>query len=139
MSKINFGRVLLGGIVAGLVIDISEFILNTAVVGADMNAALTRMNLPPIGNQAAAIFVVLGFIVGILAIWLYAAIRARYGPGPKTALRSGATVWFFAYLYSGIGMMCMGMFPVRVMVIGLVWGLVEILVASEVGAYLYKE
>ena len=139
MSQINFARVLLGGVVAGLVINISEFILNMAVFGADMNAAMARLNLPPVGGGAVAVFTLLGFIIGILAIWLYAAIRPRYGFGPKTALCSGAAVWFFAYLYPGIGYIVLGMFPTRMMVIGLVWGLAELLVASQAGAYLYKE
>jgi hypothetical protein len=136
---INTGRVVIGGIVAGLVINVSEFILNTLVLGADMNAAMAGMNLPPMGGQAIGLFVILGFAVGIVTAWLYAAIRPRYGPGPKTALCAGAAVWFFAYFYSGVGMMVMGMFPTRVMAIGMIWGLAEILVASVVAAALYQE
>jgi hypothetical protein len=48
-------------------------------------------------------------------------------------------VWFLAYLYGTVGMAVMGMFPVRLMAIGLAWGLVELLVASVAGAYFYKE
>jgi hypothetical protein len=32
-----------------------------------------------------------GFLIGIFAIWLYAAIRPRHGPGPKTAVCAGAS------------------------------------------------
>jgi hypothetical protein len=38
-----------------------------------------------------------GFVVGIAAIWLYAAIRPRYGPGAATALRAGFAVWLFVH------------------------------------------
>jgi hypothetical protein len=136
---INIPRVLVGGIVAGLVIDISESILNSVVLGAEMNAAIARMNLTPAGNQVMVLFLVLGLLLGIATIWLYAAIRPRYGAGPKTALCAGAAVWFFGYLYPSIGMLGMGMFSTRVMAIGLAWGLVELLVASLAGAFLYKE
>jgi hypothetical protein len=139
MSGINTMRVLIGGIVAGLVINISEFILNTIVLGADLNAAMARLNLPPIGGQTIAVFVFMGFVLGIATIWLYAAIRPRYGAGPKTALCAGAAVWFFAYVYSAIGMTVMGMFPTRLMVVGTIWGLAEILAASVIGAALYQE
>lgn len=139
MSGINMARVVIGGIVAGLVIDVSEFILNMMVLGTDLNAAMARLNLPPVGGQAIAVFVVLGFVLGIVTVWLYAAIRPRYGPGPKTALCAGAAVWFFAYFYSAMGMLVMGMFSTRLITISLVWGLAEILIASVVGAALYKE
>lgn len=139
MSRINMQRVILGGIVAGIVINIGEAILNLVILEADMEAALARLNLPPIGGQAIAVFVFMGFVVGILTTWLYAAIRPRFGPGPKTALCAGATVWFFAYFYSGLGMVVMGMFTTRLMTIAVAWGLVEILAAAVAGAALYKE
>lgn len=139
MRGINTARVVIGGIVAGLVINVSEFIVNMVVLGADMNIAMTRLNLPPVGGQAIAVFVVSGFALGIMTTWLYAAIRPRYGPGPKTALCAGAAVWFFAYLYGGVGMTVMGVFPGRMMAIGTIWGLGEILVAAVAGAFLYKE
>ena len=139
MSGINTARVVIGGIVAGLVINVSEFILNMVVLGADMNTAMTRLNLPPFGGQAITVFVVLGFALGIGTVWLYAAIRPRYGPGPKTALCAGAAVWFFAYFYSGVGIMVMGVFPGRMMAIGMIWGLGEMLLASVAGASLYRE
>ena len=139
MSRINMRRVILGGIAAGVVINVGESILNLVVLGADMEAAMARLNLPPIGGQAIGVFVFMGFVVGILTTWLYAAIRPRFGPGPKTAMCAGAIAWFFAYFYSGLGMVVMGMFTARLMTIAVAWGLVEILVAAAVGAALYKE
>jgi hypothetical protein len=139
VGSINTGRVVVGGIVAGLVINVSEFVLNTLILGPAMEQALAKMNLAPVGGPAMGIFTALGFAVGIVILWLYAAIRPRYGAGPKTALCAGATVWFLAYFYGTVGMAVMGMFPVRLMAIGLAWGLGELLVASVAGAYFYKE
>lgn len=139
MAGINTARVVLGGIVAGLVINVSEVILNMLVLAADMNAAMIQLNLPPVGGQAIAVFLAMGFALGIAMVWLYAAIRPRYGAGPRTALCAGAAVWFFAYVYSGIGMMAVGVFPARMMVIGMIWGLGEALAAAVAGASLYRE
>jgi hypothetical protein len=139
VGSINTGRVVIGGIVAGLVINASEFALNTLVLGPDMEQAMARMNLPPVAGAAMGVFTALGFALGIVILWLYAAIRPRYGAGPTTALCAGATTWFLAYVYGSIGMAMMGMFPLRLMAIGLAWGLVELLVASVAGAYFYKE
>jgi len=139
MTGINMARVLIGGVVAGLVINIGEFILNMFVIQAEMDAAIARMNLPPMGGQTIGTFVVLAFALGIGTIWLYAAIRPRLGAGVGTALCAGATVWFFAYVYPSVGMIAMGMFPAGTAVLALGWGLVEVLAGAALGAWLYQE
>jgi hypothetical protein len=139
MGTINTGKVIVGGLVAGLVINVSEFVLNMHVLGKEMEAMMARMNLPPMGGSAYAVFTVLGFALGIATIWLYAAIRPRYSPGPRTALCAGSAVWFFAYVYPSVGFVMMGAYPMGAMAIGLAWGLAELLIASVAGAALYNE
>jgi hypothetical protein len=139
MGGINLGRVVIGGLLAGLVIDVSEYLLNDVVLGEQMNAAMQRLNLPPIGGGAIVVLVVLGFALGIAAVWLYAAIRPRFGAGMRTALCAGSAVWFFAYLYPSIGMGVLGFFSAGVITLAVMWGLVELLVATTAGAWLYQE
>ncbi len=98
MSRINVGRVILGGLLAGLVVNVSETILNVVVVASSMEAALHERNLPPLGIQPIIGFVVMAFLLGIATVWLYAAIRPRFGAGAGTAVIAGVAVWFFAYL-----------------------------------------
>ena len=139
MSGINTTRVLIGGLVTGLVINIGETLLNAVVLADEMNAITARFNLPPMTGGTIAIFVVLCFMLGILTTWLYAAIRPRFGAGAKTAALAGAAVWFAAYLFPGIGYAAMGFFPSNITALALAWGLIEVLVASVAGAYFYKE
>jgi uncharacterized protein YneF (UPF0154 family) len=139
MTGINTARVLIGGIVAGLVINIGEFVLNMFVIQKEMEEAVARMNLPPIGGQQIGTFVTLAFVLGIGTVWLYAAIRPRFGAGVGTALCAGAAVWFLAYVYPSVGMVMMGMFPAGTTVLALVWGLVEVLAGAALGAWLYQE
>src|SRR5687767_13950858 len=94
MTGINVARVLIGGFVAGLVINIGESVFNGWLFASDLQAAVARLNLPPIGGNAIATFVMLAFALGIAMVWLYAAIRPRYGAGVNTALCAGAAVWF---------------------------------------------
>jgi hypothetical protein len=139
MSGINLARVVLGGLVAGLVINIGESLFNGWLFAADMEAAMARLNLPPVGVGAISVFLALGFALGIATVWLYAAIRTRFGPGVNTALCAGATVWFLAYVYPSIGFAVMGLFPTRLVLIGMIWGLGEVLLGSVAGAWLYQE
>lgn len=139
MTGINMARVLVGGVVAGLVINIGEFILNMFVLQAEMDAMIARLNLPPFGGQQIGIFTALVFALGIGLIWLYAAIRPRFGAGVGTALCAGSAVWFFAYLYPTVASVVMGIIPAGTATIALVWGLVEVLAGAALGAWLYQE
>ena len=139
MGNINWARVFGGGLVAGVIINISEFILNVPVIGADFDEVMRSMNREPPGPGAIMVFVLMGIALGILAVWLYAAIRPRMGPGPKTAACAGSVVWTLAYLYPNIGFMAMDFFPTRLIVIAVVWGFFEVIIATVAGAWLYKE
>jgi len=139
MSQINIGGVLKGGLAAGLIMNISEFILNVPVAGAQMDAELLSHNLPPVANGAIVVFTALTFLVGIATVWLYAAIRPRLGPGPKTAIVAGVIVWALTYAYASVFFYMLGMQSLGLVVLGVVWSAIEMIVASSVGAYLYKE
>jgi hypothetical protein len=54
MKKINLGRVLLGGLIAGVVLNIGEFLLNEVVLGDDMRADFARLGLPQPGSDFIA-------------------------------------------------------------------------------------
>ena len=139
MSTINTGKVVSGGLVAGLIMNISEYILNEPVLGTQMAAIMTERNLPAIGGSAIGVFVVMTFILGIFTIWLYAAIRPRYGAGVNTAICAGLAVWFTAYLLPSISFQVLGFMPMNMITIVVVWGAVEMMVASVAGAYFYSE
>jgi hypothetical protein len=139
MGHINFGRVVLGGLLAGLVIDISEALLNGVVFAEEMNAMMVALNKPPIDGSMVGLFVLLGFGLGVVLIWLYAAIRPRLGPGVQTAICAGLTVWGLAYLYPNLTAFIIHLFPRRMLVIQTTWGLVELIVAAIAGAWLYRE
>jgi hypothetical protein len=100
---------------------------------------LQARNLPPVGGGAIAGFVILAFLLGIATVWLYAAIRPRFGAGVGTAVCAGAFVWFFAYLYGGVALGLMGLFSAKLVTITTLWGLAEIILAAIAGAWLYHE
>ena len=138
MKGINFGRVILGGLLAGVLINISEFVLNTIVLKSEMEAGMKALgkNVPQDG-KTLAVWVILGFVMGIASVWLYAAIRPRYGAGAGTAARAGVVVWFFASLVCTVVIVNMGLFPLNGLAV--IWELVQAILATILGAWLYKE
>ncbi|HEX3085623.1 MAG TPA: hypothetical protein VHP99_13920 [Pyrinomonadaceae bacterium] len=139
MNKINFGRVLLGGFVAGIILNLGEFVLNDIILGPHIEADMKRMNITPPGSGFAALAVTLTFVFGILAVLLYAMIRARLGPGPKTALLTALILWFCLYAYSGTINMLLINVPPKLILMILAWGLVEYPIGILAGAALYRE
>ncbi|MBM3806869.1 MAG: hypothetical protein FJW22_01605 [Acidimicrobiia bacterium] len=139
MSQINIGGVLKGGAAAGSIMVISEFILNVPVAGSQMDKELAALSLPPVSTAATATFTVATFLLGIATVWLYAAIRPRLGPGPKTAMVAGLLVWAMSYLYSGVFFYMIGMQSLGLVLVTIVWSAIEMIVASSVGGYLYRE
>jgi hypothetical protein len=138
MGKINWSRMLLGGLLAGLVINIFEYVTNGVVLAAKWDAAMKALGRQ-LSMSAVAVFIVGGFIGGIAAIWLYAAARPRFGAGPKTAALTGFAYWVVGYALPILGQLPLGLFPRRLLVIGSIVGLVEMVVGSVAGAWLYKE
>jgi hypothetical protein len=139
MNKINVGRVLLGGLLAGLVINIGEFIFNGLLIQERLKEEMSRINISEPGPNTIAIFIALVFIAGIAIVYLYALIRPRLGPGVKTAICAGLIAWFFVFVYVGLSYSAMGVWSYGLTFIGIVWGLVEFSLAAIAGAWLYRE
>ncbi|MBI3645305.1 MAG: hypothetical protein HY233_05015 [Acidobacteriales bacterium] len=140
MNKINWNRVILGGLAAGLIINLGEYLVNGVILQQHWAEAMKQLGKPgQLGGVQIAAFNVAGFLMGIYTIWLYAAIRPRYGAGPKTAVCAGAAVWGLGYLLAGIAPLVTHILPRRLMAIGIAVGLIEVIVAALAGAWFYRE
>ena len=139
MGKINWGRVVLGGIVTGIVIGIFNAIL-IPMLADNIEAALEVLGGASDMSDATMIMsaTAIQFGGGIVAVWLYASIRPRYGPGPMTAAIAGLAVW----LILSVGLLSF------VMLTNLTLGslvtihgisLVTWIVGTIAGAWVYKE
>ena len=139
MNNINFGRVILGGLVTGLILNIGEYLLNEVVFAAQMREFFERLRITPPAGTFIATAVGITFLLGIVIVWLYAMIRPRFGPGPKTAIIAAFVVWFCVYFYCGILNAALFSLPATFVLMGMVWGIVEYSLAAVAGAWLYKE
>ena len=148
MGKINWGRVILCGLLTGIVWGVLTAIA-MPLLGKDFLAALPGGHEVPLtlpggyhfpGTTAAArgIVMITPFALGISAMWLYAAIRPRYGPGPKTAALSGFALWIFGSWVDAIWA-ALGAVPLGVLAGPVAASLPTTLVAALVGAWPYKE
>jgi len=141
MGKINYGRVILGGIVAGIVADIIDWLVDGLWL-----APRWADGMKTLGHTAAfttgqiVLFDLIGIAGGILAIWIYAAIRPRFGPGVRTAICAGLVTWALSVLLPNAAFMhVMHLFGAHLTLYTTLGGIVEIVVGTIAGAALYKE
>jgi hypothetical protein len=138
MGGINLGRVLAGGVVAGVVHNVGEAVLNTGVLAADREAFQKEFSLPPVGGDFIMKATIFMFAVGIVNVFLYAPIRPRFGAGIKTAVIAGLLVWGLSFLYMSLFNMWLGLFAMGPTLLGVGWELVEAILASIAGAWVYR-
>lgn len=137
--RINWMRVILGGLLAGLIVNICEFVVNGLILGSQWAAAVKALNISPVTGVGNAAFWLWGFLIGIYALWLYATIRPRFGAGPRTALIAGIAVWVPGSLLAMVAPTVLHLFRYRLIAISVVLALFEIAVGTVIGAWLYKE
>jgi hypothetical protein len=97
MYKINWGRVVLCGLGAGLAWSALSLPILVVFGRALIEAAPPG---PLLGTDRAAAGFALNAVAGIWAIWLYAAIRPRYGAGPRTAAIGGFSWWLIGSIFT---------------------------------------
>ena len=139
MGRINVGRVVGGGLLAGLVLNVQDFLVHGVMLKTDWEQAMTALGKPgAMDNQAVAVYVVLDFLIGIWALWLYAAMRPRFGPGPRTAMITGFATWAMFALFT-VSQMPTGLFSNKLLLLPLAIAFVVAPLAVAAGAYIYKE
>jgi hypothetical protein len=141
MSGINAGKVVTGGLLAGLVFNVLDFVFNSFILMDDFRANATRLGLDPAAAESAAVmvtWVVIDFVLGLVVVWTYAAMRPRFGPGPRTAVYAGL-VPYLAISAVIFGFTMGGVFPMPLFGKGMVFSLITTMAGSMAGARVYKE
>jgi hypothetical protein len=140
MGKVNVGRVVLGGLVAGIVADILGFCVDGYWLAPQWAAGMRALGHADFSSNQWIYFNVLGLITGIVTIWIYAAIRPRYGAGVKTAIFAAIMVWIVGLLVPNLSFMWVShLFPHHLTALTTAAGLVEQVIGAIAGAALYKE
>ncbi len=139
---LNTSKVVAGGLAAGVVLNVIDYITYTIVlvdrVKAQADAFKPGMAASMMSGNAIAVYVITDFVFGLLLVWTYAAIRPRFGPGPRTAMITALVFWIIL-AFCNAPTMLMGMVSVKLWWAESFVSLVNLLVATWVGAMIYKE
>jgi hypothetical protein len=137
MAKINIGKVLVGGLAAGVVMNGIDYLINEVVLKDMMTVSMAARNIDPAGVHIGTL-VVLDFAMAILLVFTYAAIRPRFGAGPQTAMVAAVLLALvtstLAAYFVGIGY-----FTWHEWVPNAALSTVNFCVSAFIGCSLYKE
>ena len=140
MGGINVNRWLAGGVAAGILIWVLEGITSMLLYMDQMEAALAAHGMSmELTAGVMVVGVVVSLIAGLTLVFLYAAARPRFGPGPKTAVIAAVVLWFGGWLLSLIGYGMIGLYPTGLLVQWGIVGLVELILAALLGGMIYRE
>lgn len=139
---INTSKVIVGGLAAGVIMNVVGFLVNGMLLGkrmeAEMLAVAPSLQGKGMGPGAMTGRVLTQFAVGILLVWLYAAIRPRFGPGMKTASYAALVIWLCGFLFY-LDWLYVEMMTAPTYAIVSIVMLVTLLIAAWVGGRLYTE
>lgn len=139
MGTIDRKRVIVGGVVAGVVLNVLEYVLHGMLLKERWEASMADLGLEPYGAADMGVMILLTFLLGLVLVWMYAAIRPRFSPGPRAAMIAGLIAWLLLYVYPFVWNSLMPVFPSDLMLISTVWGFFELPLATMAGAFFYKE
>ncbi len=144
MPKVNWSRVILGGLLWTAVYSIVGGVALLLFLGREFMMELERMGRPLELEADTFLFLAIFgafFTVswGVVSIWFYAAIRPRYGPGPKTAVVAAVGVWLLSVAAPLSHLAAFGIASPRFVAIDLPTELAAILAATLAGAWKYHE
>lgn len=140
--KMNMSKVLTGGVIAGVVMIAIGFLNNMYILGpkfvAELDAFKPGLGASMASGEGIGLHVLLDIVLGIALIWIYAAIRPRFGPGAGTAVKAALAVWVVTSI-AYYGWLSMGMTSSGLWLMAAAVGLVNLILAALAGAKFYSE
>ena len=135
----NISRLILGGVIAGIVANAGDYLINVYLMADEGTAMVQRLNLSAAAVEGSLVtWIVVDIILGLLLVFTYAGFRPRFGPGPRTAIIAGVTIWL-AICAVFAGLMSMGIYTQQAYLKSSVLTLANTVIASLAGAYFYRE
>ncbi|MGD0679769.1 MAG: hypothetical protein ABSC94_30660 [Polyangiaceae bacterium] len=134
----NTKRIILAGLVAGLVMNVLDFITNVPLFGAGCARAYQAIGLRPSDGAIAAFWTSFDLVAGVLIAFLYAAMRPRFGAGPRTALVAAFIEWLLVHMTLASHMVD-GVFPIGQLIGTAACELVSACIGGLIACALYVE
>ena len=141
MPRINWIRLIIGGVIASVILFLTDGFFHERVVAADWLAVFTALGTkPPVETPANLLYFGLYEVGrGFLAMILYVLMRPCCKRGPKTAAIAGIVVWL-AFSVTGLAQFVpLGFFSHALWLKVGAFHLATSIIATIAGAAVYRE
>jgi hypothetical protein len=135
-------RVVLAGLLAGLLLNVGEAVLHGVVLAAATEEAMAALGRTDATSSPLGLSLLIGitFVQGLVGLWLYALLSGRGVTRGRAAVVAGLALWLLSGVYAAIyfGAGFPGVLAARVVWLPVAWELVEYPLAIFVGALLCR-
>ncbi len=134
-------RVVLAGLLAGLVLNIGEAVLHGIVLAAATAEAMAALGRDGTSSPLGlSLLIGITFVQGLVGLWLYALLAARGVTRGRAAIVAGLALWILSAVYAAIyfGAGFPGVLAASVVWWPVAWEAVEFPLAIFVGALVFR-
>jgi hypothetical protein len=141
MARINWGRLILGGLIAAIMMFFADGFIHERLVKTDWQAVYAGLRAAEPEPHGASMFYFALFELGrgLISMLFYATMRTHFGPGPKTAVLAGIASWIAFSLTGPAQFIPLGFFSTSLWFKVGAAHLVTSIVSAIAGAAMYKD
>jgi hypothetical protein len=141
MARINWGRLILGGLIAAIIMFFTDGFIHEKLVSDEWRAVYAGLRAaePAAHGSNMIYFALFELGRGFISMLLYVTMRAYFGAGPKTAIIAAVAGWIAFSLTGPAQFIPLGFFSTALWLKVGALHLVTSIVAMLAGAALYKD
>ena len=141
MTQINWGRLILGSLIAAIIMFVADGFLHGTIAKADWEAVYAGLKATPPEHHGTNMIYFAVFELGraFTAMMFYATMRGHFGAGPKTAALAGVVGWIAFSLTGPVQFIPLGFFSTALWLKVGALHLIISIIATIAGAALYKD
>lgn len=141
MARINWGRLIVGSLIAAIIMFVSDGFIHEVIARTDWRAVYQGLGArEPVEHAGSMVyFAVFELGRGFTAMMFYVLMRSFFGAGPKTAVLAGIVGWVAFSLTGPVQFIPLGFFSHALWLkVGAIQ-LIASIVGTIAGAALYKD
>ena len=141
MAKINWGRLIVGVLVAAVIMFLTDGFIHERLVNAEWRAVYDGLRAaePEEHGTSMVYFAVFELGRAFIAMLFYATMRTHFGAGPKTAVIAGVASWIAFSVTGPAEFIPLGFFSTALWLKVGALHLITSILATIAGAALYKD
>ena len=141
MATINWGRLILGSLIAAIIMFITDGLIHGTLAQPDWKAIYTGLGASESAEHGMSMvyFAIFELGRGFTAIMFYVLMRAYFGAGPKTAVLAGIVGWIAFSLTGPVQFIPLGFYSRRLWVFVAAAQLATSIGTNMVAAWIYRD